>query len=100
MVQNAIWYAEDEYYNDTDRKILKKDYDLLISSVFGTGTTDFTVDGWDIKVVNIVSKTSGDNQSQLVGERIPSSPVPEPASMLLLGLGLTGLAAARKKAKS
>lgn len=85
-VQEAIWYAEDEGVG------FKSSYDQLVGS-----TVDFTVTGWNIKVVNIVDwETGAVRQSQLVGE---IAPVPEPATMLLFGFGLIGLAGISRKRK-
>lgn len=90
QVQEAIWHAENEgnYSNS---------YGLLVGNV-----TDFTVTGWNIKVVNISDWTDNGSQgalrqSQLVGE---VAPVPEPATMFLFGLGLLGLAGISRKRKA
>ena len=80
-VQNAIWYAEGEITNDHwfDK--------------FTSGVSDFSVSGWDIQVVNLTYQGQP-RQSQLIG-----APVPEPATMLLFGTGLAGLAGSRLRRK-
>lgn len=94
-VQEAIWYAEDEgteYLGSYDYLVDK--YAVAINGVY-----DFTVTGWNIKVVNLVdwNDNSKLRQSQLVGE---VAPVPEPATMFLFGLGLLGLAGISRKRKA
>ena len=94
MVQQAIWFMEDEIDVADNwlallgiRNILNAAQDGVIDNY------DFTVTGWDIKVANLVNLDgSGDRQSQLVG-----APVPEPATMVLFGIGLLGLAGIGRK---
>jgi len=87
-VQNAIWWLEGENGGDeSDWEYLEENY-------------TFDDEGWNVVAVNIAQWNGDsytDKQSQLVGDG--PAPVPEPATMLLFGTGLVGLASVRLRRK-
>ncbi len=95
-VQNAIWYTR-----GVDNSLTKKGWNLL--STYWTETStgnswdDFSND-WDIRSIELSKANGTPVQTQIVG--VNPSAVPEPGTMVLLGLGLMGVAGVVKRRKN
>ena len=75
------------------------DGSLLTTLTYGTDSTQlFDFSGFDVNSVTI-SGTWYAIDDVTFGQLTPSSPVPEPATFILLGSGLAGLAFYRRKRK-
>ena len=78
-------------------------FGTVCSGPLGTGATNFTANiSWTGTSDDILSITGVDNNTVgadvLIGSLTVPTPTPEPATLTLLGLGMFGLAGARRKA--
>lgn len=91
-LQQTIWWLEDE------SSTLPTTFQTLLTHTFGSlANAKLNIDkDYGVGVLNLTTASGGAAQDQLV--RTPTS-VPEPSTILLLGLALVGLAGIRTKRK-
>jgi hypothetical protein len=98
LLQNAIWWLEGEENQIYDSS---NPFEALVvnSSHFGSeaGAKADNNGTYAVGVLNLYAQGHSGDQNYLRQDQLVCLPVPEPASMLLLGSGLIGLAAFGRK---
>lgn len=104
QLQLAFWFLENELDNRVSQnatyfdayygaKGITTDAEKYVAAALSAVSNGAFLG--DVKVMNLVDTNGGYAQSQLIGQ-----PVPEPSTMLLVGVGLIGLGFARRKAQN